>query len=159
MVRTITIVRHAKQTAPGTLDPPILPITDVPTYEFDYIFSSPFLRCRQTAKLLNKSNKLHYTDARLSEFIADRRVPGTYDFITLNDSPIPTSNNETYAQFTARLDSMLEFINKYVPGNVLIVTHGLAVKYFDDVYGLKRYTRGRDVPYMDGVILEYPEWS
>ena len=43
MSRQVTIIRHAKQTDPSALDPPILSVTSVPYYEVDYIVSSPFL--------------------------------------------------------------------------------------------------------------------
>ena len=115
----------------------------------------PSSRCRQTADILNVNSRIVYTDARLSEFTGDRNVHGEYDFITRNDAPIPTSKYETYAQFVSRIESALDFIVSHIPGNILIVTHGLVVKHFDDKYGYHRYSRGRDVPYMTGLTLEY----
>ena len=143
-------IRHAQQTH-HALDPPIKIPFCPPNFNFDYdiIITSPYLRCRQTAILLNKNNKPIYVDVRISEFQGNKNYKHQFDSNTIPEPPY----KETWQEFVLRIDEHYDEISK-LSQKVLIVTHGLVVKYLEEkLTGKIKYKRGRDVPNLNGFII------
>ena len=147
--RTITYIRHAKKISNRQLDSGIIYPRTVPIYNFDYIVTSPFLRCRQTASVLNPENKPVFVDTRISEYLS-RHISGDMNDTSLSYGPIPSHLGETYEQFTVRVNDHWDTINNS-SGNVLVVTHGLVVLHMQRlITGRAEWARGRLVPNMGG---------
>jgi phosphohistidine phosphatase SixA len=71
MSKTVTYIRHFKQISHKNTDSEINTRTlpnPIPTFEYDLILCSPYLRCRQTANLINTQNKPIVIDSNLSEY-------------------------------------------------------------------------------------------
>src|SRR3989338_9813464 len=78
--RTVTYIRHAQQTSHRVQDPPLkaVPAPGIVYIQgqpvivpYDYIITSPYLRCRSTARAINeKAGKPIFVDVRLSEYQA-----------------------------------------------------------------------------------------
>ncbi|MBI2013490.1 MAG: class I tRNA ligase family protein [Candidatus Colwellbacteria bacterium] len=116
-------------------------------HKIDLIFTSPYKRCLQTAKIVAKPKKIQITkDARLSELNA-----GIFNWKTISeyknffDNPMDRfkrapSGGETLRELRRRMFEFLEEIDsKYSGKNILIVSHGdplwmleLAVKRTDE---------------------------
>lgn len=155
----LTVIRHARQTMPGRLDPPIAADQTAPTYleidKYQLIICSPYLRTRQTVELLGQGKLRYGLEPRLSEFV-DSPKTGRYHPGTLECQGIPEAL-ETWEAFTARVEDFVASIRFLTPGiKVLIVTHGLVVKYLAQklLPSQTLYPRGRDVPYMGGIEFD-----
>lgn len=156
MPRIITYIRHFEQVSHRTVDSPIKPISlPISTqYEYDYIISSPYLRCRQTAELINNNNKPIYIDVRLSEYQGHKNLKSfKIDPSSLVFGPIP-GPNETWDSCAKRLDDHLNYILS-LSGNILIVTHGIVFRYMQQkFFGYSSYAKGRNVPYGGGFTIQ-----
>lgn len=151
-----TVIRHAKQTDIRLLDPPIIGISENITGSFNLIITSPYLRCRQTALSLNRSNSRIFVDTRICEYQCwYRKKRGQMDPDSCIYGDIPLID-ETWDQFSARIDHFIEDLRKGVMngvynGNILIVSHGLVVNYLSSKSTIgQQYKRGRDVPHLGG---------
>lgn len=150
---TVYVVRHARQTEPGTLDPPIVPGQIPPEIDFNYIITSPYKRTRQTAALFNNKGVKIYVDPRISEYHAQKHRPGKYGKGTLLYGHIP-GDHETWNEFTDRIEAFVSYLSNFPETKILVVTHGLVVKYIYDKYNnTPIYARGRNVPFMRGLVL------
>jgi broad specificity phosphatase PhoE len=150
MSRTITYIRHFEQSSHRIVDSEIKSPYLV-DYQYDYIISSPYLRCRQTAEFINSNTqKPIYVDVRISEYQGDKNLKTmNFDPSTLVFGPIP-DNTETWEQCSKRLDDHLNYILS-LQGNVLIITHGIVVRYMEEkFFGRSQYSRGRHVPFGRG---------
>ena len=156
MRATVYVVRHARQTVPGTLDPPIVKGQIPPQIDFDMIITSPYKRTRQTVKLFNATRSEPakvYVDPRISEFHAQKHKPGTYSKSSTLYGELP-GDEETWDEFKARVEKFLAYLAKLPEKRILVVTHGLVVKYIYDKFNAEPiYERGRSVPFMRGIIL------
>lgn len=151
----ITFIRHQQQTH-HSLDPNIIDISEIPEYKYDIIICSPYRRCRETAIAFSKNGQTSiYVDIRISEFHGNKKIRGSFSDSTkeyLKYGEIPL--HEDWENFTKRVD---DFCNSLLPikGNVLIVTHGIVVKYLEEkLLGTTTYKRGRHVPFMKGFTLD-----
>lgn len=118
---SITFLRHAMKKS-FTLDPEILIPQDyfIIKDNFDVVFSSPYLRTRQTAQLF--SGKCT-NDVRLSEYVGGRVLSGKLDSETEKYNVPDTI--ETWEQFTKRLDYFYDYICTFSNKNILVITHGV----------------------------------
>ena len=156
---SIMYIRHGQQTNFKSIDPPIKQYKDDEVkiyFDYDIIISSPYLRCRQTANIINKKDVPIYIDTRLSEFHSTDRLKTLnkkFDTDTLKYGPISLA--ETWEQFTSRVENFhTDIFDQLVNKKVLVVTHGLVVKHLEEtILGNKKYLRGRDVPYLKGFII------
>lgn len=155
----LTVIRHARQTIAGRLDPPLAAHQTAPAYlqmdSYQLIICSPYLRTRQTVELLGPSKAPCRLDARLSEFLGNPKA-GRYHADALQCGGIPEAS-ESWEAFAARVEDFIASLRFLSPGTeVLIVTHGLVVKYLAQrlLPDQSLYPRGRDVPYMGGLEFE-----
>lgn len=158
---SITYIRHFKQISHKTIDSSIN-IKFAPTnfdIEYDYIICSPYLRCRQTAELINKitgSNKFIYIDVNLSEYQGHKKLKSLkLEKSTQEHGDIPP-HNETWEECEKRLTNHISSdICSVASENILVITHGIIVKYMEEKYtGFTSYTRGRDVPFGKGFTIK-----
>ena len=143
-------IRHAQQISTLFVDPPLKSF-DLPsvTEDFDLVITSPYLRCRQTSQILSKGRPI-YIDVRISEYLGNKNKIIDFD---LNTQPIPPVN-ETLEEFTHRVDDHFNSI-KDLPYRILIVTHSIVVRYlYQKLTGLTLVLHGKDVPFLNGFILE-----
>ncbi len=160
--RTVTFVRHLEQTVHAA-DPPLKPVTGpLPRYKCDRILCSPYLRCRETARLLVPlaGDDVPITIVRhLAEYQggkdARRRFrlePGTIVY-----GPVPGPDEEWY-NFECRMTTLLKVITSASAqwGDLLIVTHGIVVNYMhEQMCGtVSPYKRGRHVPFGRGFTVK-----
>lgn len=154
---TLTYIRHAEQTAHNIRDPHIKPFDPKNySYIFDLIITSPYLRTRETAIILNTQDKPIYVDTKISEYLSpkSRHQIKTLDPSTEVYAPIP-DYGESWDQFTKRIDEHFSYVQTFNQ-NILIVTHGLVVKYLHEkLTGTDIFGRGRNVPYITGFSMEY----
>lgn len=150
--RHITMVRHAQQLNHSG-DAPLKPV-DLTWFRFDYdhLVSSPYLRCRQTAELLNYKQANIVIDIRIREQNGHKT---TKQVLTLHPSTaaynITIGRDESWASFNGRVSEFWQELMQHTTGNVLIVTHGLVVKAcYEWLTGTVRWRQGRDVPYVEG---------
>ena len=150
-------IRHAEQTTHRILDPPIIlsKAHSSTQEEYDYIIVSPYLRTRQTANFLNTSNKPMYVDVRISEFGGCHPQKHAQKFHESSLAwGVPPASTETWAEFTKRVDEHFEDMKKLSTDRVLVVTHGIVVKYMEEkIHGFSVYKRGRDVPFLSGITI------
>lgn len=151
-MNALQVIRHQKQVS-GARDPDIHPIDPSALSHikpYDVIVCSPYKRCRRTAMEINKllgANTQIIVDGRLSEYRTGN-VHGKMDPESLKCGVIPT--NEEWSDVQMRLDDALPDIQS-IQGNVLVVTHGVVVKYYEQkLLGETQYKRGHDVPYIGG---------
>lgn len=156
--RTVTFVRHLKQTHHAT-DPPLKSVKEaLPRYRFQRILCSPYLRCRQTAQRF-----IEFSDAFvpmkvepcLSEYQGGKSARRLFrlDGTTSLHEPIP-GPLEHWVQFERRMETLLGIIRSH-EGDLLIVTHGVVVRYMQQrLCGKSPYTRGRHVPFGRGFSVE-----
>lgn len=159
--RRLTIIRHARQAAVGKLDPPLAAGQTAPSYlamaSYQLVICSPYLRTRQTVELLDPQGTVPRLppDPRLSEFLNGHRQ-GHYHPGTVACGGIP-GPEESWRGLVARVEDFMSWARRLEPSvSVLVVTHGLVVKYLAHRLLPDRtvYLRGRDVPYMGGLEFE-----
>lgn len=185
MTYTLTYIRHAQQTS-HIRDPHIKPFDpSAYRFTFDCIVCSPYQRTRETAIALNTSLTPIYVDVRISEYQGGKQKEGKQnigkpshkskmDPSSLQFGPIPLDNelwenglsssftlnevlggDELSSSFIQRVDEHFAYV-KTLNQNVLIVTHGLVVKYLQEkLFGSSPYHRGRDVPFVGGFTITY----
>jgi len=175
----ITYVRHAEQ-VDHSGDADIYPNFPAWAFNYDYdvIVCSPYLRCRRTAEILNTRNVPVIIDSRVREYEAHKKSNPQITAETRAYDPIDLDNmmRETRAELAARIEDHLRTIVGeiealgYASPKILVVTHGVVVKYiYDSRYpGRKsRAERGtlasanvlwmwaKQVPHLTGVSMKY----
>lgn len=156
-MQIITFIRHARPSSHKFLDPPMRPTrsSDLEYGEYDFIVTSPYLCCRETARLLN-NNRPTYVDVRLSEFQFEKKL-GSLNVDTTIYGDIP-GTEETPEQFHKRVLDVYGYIRE-IPGNVLVITHGTVIKFLrEEKWSSTRYKSGDDVPYLDGFQVKTRIW-
>jgi broad specificity phosphatase PhoE len=146
----LTYIRHAEQTSHNIRDPHIKPFSVCNfNYTFDLIVVSPYMRTRETAVALNMDHKPIYVDPRISEYLSKLHIDTCLDPSSVKYGPIP-GYNESWDAFTARVDAHFADM-KHSDQNVLIVAHGIVVKYLrEKLTAIEIYGRGRNVPFVSG---------
>ena len=107
------------------------------SYEYDVVFSSPYLRASMTARIINETRrKPIFFDYRLRERcfgIYEGMVAGTYDYASIWDYEQNMDlGGETIRDFFERVYDFMEDLKKLRPAeNVLIVCHGGTMRAID----------------------------
>lgn len=164
--RHISYIRHAKpcyhpNSGGHDSDPPIVNPTQKikQMWEYDLIICSPYLRCRQTAAAANVRGVPIKIDPRIAEY-----WPPTKGRLLVKKSTNEAAKKsglgglpikESWEDFSTRVDAHYrDMLKKYKDKNVLVITHGLVVKYLQErVMGVEMFKRGRDVPYLQGFTV------
>ena len=146
---TLTYIRHSKQKYHNHLDPPIIKSPLPLDIQFDFIICSPYLRCRQTAMVLNIiRNKPIYVDINISEFLGKHNRISSMSLSSTKYGIIPM--NETFEEFDERLNDHLDYVLSFKK-NILIVTHSFNVKLMQmKLTGRTDYDENVPVPYVKG---------
>jgi broad specificity phosphatase PhoE len=142
-------IRHAQQKSYNHIDSDIKQINKIEyiNFEYDIIITLPYLRCKQTANLLNTQSKPIYIDCRLSEYVCHIHKNNNFDKDTLIYGNIP--NNEIWDQFINRITECYNYFS--INLKILVVTHGIVVKTLQEIiFGTTKYNRARDVPFTSG---------
>ena len=164
----ITYIRHAQQTSHRTLDPAIKAPPAHFDISLDYIISSPYRRCRQTADAILKLDSAAHPESEPKSLVIDVRIseyqgsksPKTgspkMDPSSMVFGPLPPID-ETWEDFVRRMEEHWEWVTT-LTGQVLIVTHGVVVNYMHEkVTGKKLYSRGREVPFVTGFSFSFDD--
>lgn len=178
----IHYIRHQQQKS-HSLDPPIIQKDDfeyLGSEGYDIIISSPYLRTRMTAEKIDSKKEISRViiDYRICEYQGHKKnIKGSFDSKTKEyDPPI----KENFEEFSKRVRDHLRCIEKIKntyklrdpKGNlkikILVITHGIVVKHIREILlenkslwkikgtkngDPKKYKRGRDVPFLEGIIL------
>ncbi len=104
------------------------------TYEFDYVYCSPLIRCRQTLEAIQKHHKNlnPVFDARLME-VSKGTLEGQKNSQAVYDDFFKDPhkyNGETEVDVFKRVSAFLSDIEIYKNKKVLVVAHGGILKYF-----------------------------
>ncbi|MBM7645586.1 2,3-bisphosphoglycerate-dependent phosphoglycerate mutase [Scopulibacillus daqui] len=155
MRKKIYLIRHCK--AEG--QPPDAPLTKeghldaerlgqyLSRETVDGIYSSPFLRARQTILPLSKQlNMSVHTDRRLSEkVLSTRDLPDWYEQLrrSFADMSLKLEGGESSQEATARAIDCIDDILKMDGKTYVVVTHGclmaLMLKHYDSNFGFKEW--------------------
>lgn len=152
--RRITFRRHFQQTSHSLPDPPLQRGAgpQAPLH-FDLLLCSPYLRCRQSALLLNPGDAAPMVvDPRLSEFQGHKTRPHTAQDLALSTQAYGSlpDRTEQWSACAQRLEAWWAWALS-LRGDLLVVTHGIVVRYFQlKLRGATEWRRGRDVPYGGG---------
>lgn len=153
--KTVTYIRHAKQTSHQMLDPPIQLPPPTPGLVYDRIICSPYLRCRQTATYFSTPNPI-LVDVRISEYHGhkSKKRISTMDSSSLTFGPIPLLT-ESWPECQHRLEEHWKWVASISDAsNILVVTHGVVVNYMHEKFtGQKLRPRGRDVGFGTGFSI------
>lgn len=107
--------------------------------KIEIIFSSEFLRCVETAKIMNKYHRVIIKkDRRLNEWktgFEGRTYKEFNNFLKKNPIKRKLKNSESFLDVKKRLFSFLEFIKKQKYRKVLVVTHEVFLRL---IYGLSK---------------------
>jgi len=132
-------------------DPPIIETNSVINslkklkrigFQAERVYSSPFLRCRQTAEIVSKSFEVKNYDIEcdLREFLGNQKNrqieldPITRKHLFRSKKQMV----ETFAEFQRRVQSLSEKDDLFLPGTI-IVSHQLVIK------NLVKYLLGEDI--------------
>lgn len=120
----------------------------------DLICCSPYLRCRQTVDLVRQGQP-RVVDTRLAEFQAGKQHKVTLHQTTRPYGPLPGAN-EPWGDCAERLDRFLDWLQTQPARRVLVVAHGVAIRYFYQRLMPDEcpWARGRDVPYGAGFTCD-----
>ena len=173
MSKTVTYIRHFKQLSHRNTDSKIntksLP-NPIPAFEYDLILCSPYLRCRQTAELINVRNKPIEIDSNLSEYQGHKKLKLLKLTPSTQQYEIPVLD-ETWEECDERLNRHIENVNTKNNVKILVITHGIVVNYMQEHFikrscckqqdlcdkyyhmGYKTHKRGRDVPFGKGFTV------
>ena len=107
----ITYIRHAEKCDDDSIDPHIKPLDCILEVPYNAIISSPYVRCRETAIALNRTNVPIYVNVNLSDFQHSPHSNAKLDSTTLQWGPIPL--NETLEQFSHRIDLFHDYVKDF----------------------------------------------
>lgn len=153
--KKIYFVRHLRQTRHRYRDPPIITGQTVRPVDCRIIFTSPYLRARQTADIFNLYSKVKIkVDVRISEYQGGKEsISGTLTEETRSFGGIP-DETENYEDFVGRVDNFLDYLWNSKYSKILVICHGLVVKHIQEKLDVRKiYHRGCSVPYGKGIVI------
>lgn len=120
-----------------------VPQINWPSSSINYVFSSPYQRCVQTAQALGID--MVNIDACVSEYQGHKNKTTQLNCATLQYAPPDCT--ETWQQFEERLNRHLVAMSN-LEGNILVFTHGIVIKHLSELhFGSAIWKRAREVPF------------
>ena len=126
--KTLILIRHGENINDSTLDNNSLPLSDNGrkqaliakdklTDSFDIFISSPALRCRKTANIINSDIPCIIDDRILEKGYGNKKHDG----------------NESVFEATIRFTDFLNDLKKYRDKKVLVITHGSLIRLAENI--------------------------